>query len=124
MKWPWNKKRAPEKIKKSDLVGLLPYTPTDPIVFDRAYSIPTDEEVIAALGSDFSSFEDEANDCDDFAFRAKGLVAGKGWPFAIVWVIGHVLVAWVNDKRELVWCEPQGRRIIQKPKEPIEQIII
>lgn len=120
--WPF-KKRVAEKLKKSDLVGLLPYTPTDPIVFDRFYSLPTDEEVLHVLGSDFSTFEDEVNDCDDYAFRAKGLVAGRGWPFAVIWTTGHLLVGWVNDRREMVYCEPQGRRIVEKPKE-ILQIIV
>jgi hypothetical protein len=120
--WPF-KKRVPEKIKKTDLLDLLPYTPTDPLVFDRVYSLPTDGEVLAVLGSDFSEFEDEVNDCDDYAFRAKGLTAGLGWPFAVIWIPGHILVGWVNDKKAWTFCEPQGRRIVPKPKE-ILQIII
>lgn len=120
--WPF-KKRVAEKIKKSDLIGLLPYTPTDPIIFDRFYSLPTDDEVLQVLGSDFSAFEDEVNDCDDYAFRAKGLVAGKGWPFAIVWVEGHVLVGWVNDKKEFVFCEAQGRIILSQTPKVLQLII-
>jgi len=121
--WPFSKKRVSEKIKKSDLVGLLPYTKTDPIIFDRLYTLPADSEVLAVLGDDFSTFEDERNDCDDYAFRAKGLVAGRGWPFAVLWVPGHLLVGWVNDRREMVYCEPQGRKIVPKPKEILQVII-
>lgn len=123
MSWWPRKKRIPEQIGKGDLVVLLPYTPTDPLVFDRRYSLPTDDEVLSVLGSDFSAFEDEVNDCDDYAFRAKGLVAGRGWPFAVVWVPGHLLVAWVNDRKQVTFCEPQGRRIVPRPDEVLQIII-
>lgn len=121
--WPWSKKRSVEKISKSELIGLLPQTPSDPLIFDRFYLLPTDSEVYDALSEDFSVFEDEANDCDDYAFRAKGWLSGKGWPFGVVGVDGHVLTCWINDKRQVVYWEPQTRMIVPQP-EKILQIII
>lgn len=82
----------PEVITKLALVDYLPYSKTDPLVFDRSYRLPTDAEVLDVLGSDYSAFEDEANDCDDYAFRAKRIVAGRSWPFAVCWINGNHLV--------------------------------
>lgn len=120
--WPWGK-RVAEKVSKSEIVGLLPYTKADPIVFDRSYLLPTDEEVLDVLGSDTSVFYPELNDCDDYAFRAKGRASGRGWPFAIVWVPGHVLTGWINDKKQMVYFEPQSRLIVPKPEEVLMVII-
>jgi len=124
MKWPWRKKVS-ATISKVELLGYLPYSKTDPLVFDRTYRLPKDAEVMAVLGSDYSSFEDEDNDCDDYAFRAKGMTAGKGWPFALVWInSSHLLNGWLNDQREWVWLEPQTRQYFTGEVREVNLIIM
>lgn len=123
--WPFTKKRKPEKISKVELIGLLPYTKTDPFIFDREYSLPTDSEVLAVLDSDYSAFEYEVNDCDDYAFRAKGLVAGNGWPFAVVWINqNHMIIGWFNDQKTWTWYEPQTRKPFDGKIKSVDLLII
>lgn len=123
--WTWKKQRVPEVISKLQLLDLLPYSKTDPLIFDREYRLPTDDEVLAVLGSDYSAFESETNDCDDYAFRAKGLVAGKGWPLAVCWINrNHLINAWLNDQRKWVWFEAQIRKTYTGKIESVDALII
>jgi hypothetical protein len=107
MRWPWTK-RKPEKILKAELLKLIPNSEIR-FALDREYSLPTNREVFDLLGVDNRPFIPEQDDCDDFAFRAKGRMAGSGYPFAVAWIDDHVINGWLNDQREWVWMEPQTR---------------
>jgi len=125
MNWPWKKKRVLETISKLDLLDYLPHSKTDPLVFDRTYRLPTDDEVLHLLGNDYSLYDAEINDCDDYAFRAKGLASGRGWPFAVVWINGsHMINAWLNADREWMWLDPQNRKPYNGKIDVINAIII
>jgi len=121
--WPFKPKRIPKKITRSRLIELLPNAEFISCV-DRVYSLPTTEEVLEALGQDTTTYQSEINDCDDFAYRAKGLATGRNWPFAVVHVPGHVMCGWVNDHQEWVWMEPQTRVIGNKGFSKIISIFI
>lgn len=122
--WPFSKKKEPIIATRSDIIQILP----DSLyyqVLDRQYILPTNEEVLSALGKDYALYTAEYNDCDDFAFRAKGKISGRGWPFAVIWVNNnHYMNLFVNDKREVVVLEPQGRLIHKEEIKIFNSIIM
>lgn len=113
----WSLLRKPESsiILRAELLKLLP--PCDTVIAeDRAYRLPTDAEVISKLGTDWSKYLAEVNDCDDFVWRAKGKAAGMGWPVAAVKILqpgntAHYIISWINDRRRWVNFEPQTREM-------------
>lgn len=115
-------------ILRAELIKLLP--PCEVVIAeDRAYRLPTDRDVISRLGTDWSKYLAEVNDCDDFVWRAKGKAAGMGWPIAGVKILqpgnlAHYIIGWVNDQRRWVNFEPQTRQIYRDYIVKYYQIII
>ena len=108
--WPFPEHREVEKISRSVLIQLLPDAEFISCV-DRVYSLPTNSEVLEVLGKDNTVYIPEINDCDDFAYRAKGLASGRNWPFAVVYTGDHYLNGWINNLKEWAYMEPQTREI-------------
>ena len=118
------KSRILEKVTRAEIVSLIPDAEFVQIL-DRDYFLPSDEEVLDKLGKDITIYESEKNDCDDFAFQAKGLICSNGWPFGVAFVNGsHYINVYVNDKKEFVFFEPQTRKKFDKVITKIQSIII
>jgi hypothetical protein len=122
--WPFSERKKSVIALRKELLVLLPSAPTI-IAEDRAYILPSDDEVLSRLDTDFSQYVAEYNDCDDYSYRAKGKAAGKAWAFGAVKIKRaadyHMLNCYVNDKKEFVLWEPQTRKTYD---EAFEYIII
>jgi len=120
----WFKEVPAVIAARSEVVSLLPLSKYI-LVLDREYELPHDSDVIAALGKDWSRYTCNRNDCDDYAFRAKGKVAGARWPFGVAFINdNHMINIWVNDKKQVVLFDPQMRKKFTKKVELFSSIII
>lgn len=111
--WPFADKPKPVTILKAELLKIVPKTSKITIADDRVYICPTAEQVTTRLGTDFSAYIAEYNDCDDYAYRAKGKASGKCWAFGVVKITNqmgaHRLNCYINERKEFVLWEPQTR---------------
>jgi len=126
--WPFSQKPKSNIMLRAELLQKLPRCEVV-IAEDRAYVLPSDSDVFAALGTDWSKYLAEINDCDDYVWRAKGKAAGHGWPVAAVKVVlldgsAHYINGWINDRREWVLFEPQTREIFAQKIQRIVHIVI
>lgn len=128
MIWPFATKAKRNTMLRAELMLKLPKCETA-IAEDRAYILPSNSDVFSALGTDWSKYLAEINDCDDYVWRAKGKAAGRGWPFAAVKVVlldgtAHYICGWINDRREWVLFEPQTREMFTQKIQRIIHIVI
>jgi hypothetical protein len=100
-------------INRKDLLELLPPTNLITVAEDRVFICPRLEQVEEQLQSDSTKYVPEYNDCDDFAYRAKGKIAGRCWAFGVIKIKlikgCHMLNCFVNEKKEFILWEPQTR---------------
>ena len=124
-------KSGRKMISQEELLQHLPGPRSFVQLNDRIYILPKDSEVLAALTASGiydrgGDYKPEVNDCDDFAFKAFGVLKGNGWAAAAMKVImadtsGHYIIGWLNE--DLVWrdLEPQtgkylsASQIIRRP---------
>lgn len=108
--WPFKDEKI--IITREEVIDLLP--DADFIqVLDREYILPSMDDILEVLGEDLTTYIAETNDCDDFAYRAKGLASGHGWPFAIAYPhkIGHIMNMFISKDKQVMLLEPQTREV-------------
>ena len=126
--WPWSKKLPVVTMTRAEVLDLLP-TAEYYELLKESYILPSDQEVLDVLGRDNSTYDHDINDCNDYAYRAKGLVAGRGWPFAVVWIRGtvnpkHSINLYVNRDKKVVLLEPQTRMVYADVIQKFHSILI
>jgi len=121
--WPF-KKEKDLILSRFEILDLLPPAQYYQVL-DRSYILPSNDQVLSTLGKDWSSYLAEYNDCDDYAFRAKGKVAGRGWPFAVTWInSSHYINMFINRQKEVIFIEPQSRSFYELKIITINSIIM
>lgn len=111
---PFADKPKPVTILKAELLKIVPQTDSVTVADDRVYICMTADEVKKCLGDDSTAYVAEYNDCDDYAWRAKGKVSGRCRAFGAVKIIrpegAHRLNCYINERKEFVLWEPQTRK--------------